>query len=44
MKRYRVSIANVYTHQELRSTECPGRNLQRYMMQTRGTSGRMAMG
>jgi hypothetical protein len=42
MKRYRVSMANVYTHQELRSTECPGRNLQRYMLQTRASGGGMA--
>jgi hypothetical protein len=42
VKRYGLRIANVYTHQELRSTECPGRNLQRYMLMTRASSGNMA--
>jgi hypothetical protein len=42
MKRYRVNIASVFTHQELKSTECPGRNLQRYMLQTRASTGNMA--
>jgi hypothetical protein len=41
MRRYRVPVREVYTHQELKPTECPGRNLQQYMMLTRLTSGRM---
>ncbi|MGH7130795.1 MAG: peptidoglycan recognition protein family protein [Phycisphaerales bacterium] len=45
MRRFRVPITRVYTHQEIRSTECPGSNLQAYMVQTRGYSGmlRLAM-
>lgn len=45
MRRYRVTITRVYTHRELKSTECPGENLQAYMVQTRGYSGtlRLAM-
>jgi hypothetical protein len=42
MRRYRVPINNVVTHKELASTECPGDNLQRYMMTTRRRNGRMA--
>jgi hypothetical protein len=42
MRRYRVPLSRVYTHQELRPTACPGRNLQRYMLATRTRSGRMA--
>lgn len=41
MRQYRVSIRNVYTHQEMRPTACPGRSLQAYMRQTRGMGGRM---
>jgi hypothetical protein len=41
MARYRVPMSRVYTHQELKSTACPGRNLQRYMMETRSRSGRL---
>jgi hypothetical protein len=41
MRRYRVNINRVYTHQELKSTECPGRSLQSYMVATRGLSGQM---
>jgi hypothetical protein len=44
MRRLRVPVARVYTHRELKPTECPGRTLQRYMNQTRATSGRMAAG
>jgi hypothetical protein len=44
MRRYNVPIKSVFTHQELKSTECPGKNLQRYMIATRSSSGRMAMG
>lgn len=42
MRAYNVPISRVYTHQELRSTECPGRNLQGYMIATRSNSGRLA--
>ncbi len=41
-RQYRVSMRNVYTHQELKPTACPGRNLQRYMLETRTGRGRMA--
>lgn len=41
-RQYRVSMRNVYTHQELKPTACPGRNLQRYMIETRSGRGRMA--
>ncbi len=43
-RQYRVSVRNIYTHQELKPTACPGRNLQRYMVETRSGRGRMAMG
>lgn len=42
MRRYRVPIGRVYTHQELGQTECPGLRLQRYMVATRAPSGRLA--
>lgn len=42
MRQHRVSVSNVYTHQELKPTACPGRNLQRYMVETRSRRGRMA--
>ncbi len=42
MRRYRVPIRSVYTHQELKPTECPGTYLQQYMRTTRTASGRMA--
>jgi hypothetical protein len=35
MHRYSVSLALVKTHREMAPTICPGRNLQRYMDQTR---------
>lgn len=46
MRRFRVPINRVYTHQELNPTACPGRNLQRYMVATRGGGGqlRLALG
>jgi hypothetical protein len=43
MKRYRVSIARVYTHQEIGRTACPGTSLQRYMTATRGIAGTMRL-
>ncbi len=35
MKRYRVPVGRVYTHQELTPTSCPGKSLQRSMMALR---------
>ncbi len=43
MRKYRVSLGRVYTHQELGQSRCPGVNLQSYMVQTRGRSGRLAV-
>jgi len=37
--RYRVPVSRVKTHQEINPTECPGHNLQRYMVQARGSRG-----
>lgn len=37
--RYRIPVSRVRTHQEINPTECPGRNLQRYMVQARGSAG-----
>ena len=34
-KQYSLSIARVYTHQEIVSTECPGTGMQPYMVQVR---------
>ncbi len=42
MRALRVPLSRVYTHQEIRKTECPGRNLQGYMVATRSGSGRLA--
>lgn len=42
MRQYRVPVGRVYTHQELKASACPGRNLQRYMQQTRARGGRLA--
>lgn len=44
MRSYGVPISRVYTHQELRPSACPGRNLQKYMLDTRSRSGRLARG
>lgn len=43
MVGYRVPVNRVYTHRELTPTACPGSNLQRYMLATRGRSGRLGM-
>lgn len=43
MHRYNVSARNVYTHQELMPTACPGRSLQRYMVDARRAGGAIAM-
>jgi hypothetical protein len=41
MMTHRVGITNLYTHQELKSTACPGRSLQAHMRSTRGSKGRL---
>ncbi|MBX3324144.1 MAG: N-acetylmuramoyl-L-alanine amidase [Phycisphaeraceae bacterium] len=41
-RQYRIPASRIYTHQELAPTACPGRNLQRYMDQTRSRGGRVA--
>jgi hypothetical protein len=40
-RTHRVPIGRVFTHQELGRTLCPGRNLQRYIAQSRVRGGRM---
>lgn len=40
-RRYRVPLNRIYTHRELKPTECPGTSLQRYMVATRSGSGRV---
>lgn len=42
MRQYRVGVSRVYTHQELKATACPGRNLQRLMQSLRSSSGPLA--
>jgi len=42
MQRHRIPASRVYTHQELGQTACPGRNLQNYMLASRGRGGRLA--
>lgn len=42
MQRHRIPNSRVYTHQELGQTACPGRNLQNYMLASRGRGGRLA--
>jgi N-acetyl-anhydromuramyl-L-alanine amidase AmpD len=42
MRRHRIPANRVYTHQEIMPTRCPGRNLQNYMLATRGRGGKMA--
>ena len=43
MMRYRVSTNRLYTHQELKQTACPGRNLQSYMLQARTRGGSLVI-
>ncbi|MGV6814820.1 MAG: peptidoglycan recognition protein family protein [Phycisphaerales bacterium] len=43
MGRFGVPLSRVYTHQELRSTACPGKNLQAQMLRTRATGGKLAL-
>jgi hypothetical protein len=42
MRGYEVPVNRVFTHQEIKPTACPGRNLQSYMLATRSRSGRLA--
>lgn len=42
MNALRVGLHQVWTHQEIRPTACPGRTLQYYMERTRGMGGRLA--
>ncbi|MBL8964472.1 MAG: N-acetylmuramoyl-L-alanine amidase [Phycisphaeraceae bacterium] len=35
MRRYNIPVSRVHTHMEIGKSACPGRNLQRYMDQTR---------
>ncbi len=37
-----IPIPRLHTHQELAPTACPGRNLQKYMVQTRSKVGNLA--
>jgi hypothetical protein len=43
MRRYGIPLSRVRTHQELSSTECPGRSLQAYIVRSRGPGGALAM-
>lgn len=43
MRKYRVPVSRIYTHQELRPTACPGRSLQRVMVANRSSGGVLAM-
>ncbi len=42
MTRFGVPVSRVVTHQELAATACPGRSLQRHMVEVRGGSGALA--
>ena len=43
MRHYRIQVQAVYTHRELASTACPGKNLQTRLVQARRTGGKLAM-
>jgi len=43
MKRYNVPLSRVKTHREINPTACPGRNMQAYMVATRGPSGQLRL-
>ena len=43
MRRFQIPLNAVYTHRELRSTACPGRNQQSRMAQLRSPTGALAM-
>lgn len=42
MRYYRIPVSRVYTHRELKSTACPGRNLQSWMLAARSPAGTFA--
>jgi len=42
MHKYNIPVSRVKTHQEMAATECPGRNLQRYMVSSRSRGGAIA--
>ena len=42
MRQYRIGTRSVFTHRELASTACPGRNLQTRMVQARASGGKLA--
>ena len=42
MRRFNIPLTRVYTHQELRSTACPGKHLQSQMIQFRRPNGALA--
>jgi len=39
MRRFRVPLGRLYTHRELASTLCPGRNMQAHMVSARKRGG-----
>lgn len=41
MRRYGVALNNVYTHQEIGQSACPGRSMQSYMVRTRSRGGHL---
>lgn len=43
MRRFQIPLNAVYTHRELRSTACPGRNLHSQMNRLRSPSGALAL-
>lgn len=42
MRKYKVPVSRVYTHQEIRPTACPGTSLQRFMLSARARGGELA--
>lgn len=42
MRKYRVPVSRIYTHQEIKPTACPGRSLQYVMESTRSRGGSLA--
>ncbi len=43
MRQYRIGTRSIFTHRELASTACPGRNLQTRMVQARAAGGKLAI-
>lgn len=43
MQRYRIPLGRVRTHREMAQTDCPGRNLQSYMLASRAGGGAIAL-